>query len=62
MSAPIKLTDAQIDFALELAEKRRAALRKAKEFPTLGALAREIGCSERYLQKLIARRKRLANA
>lgn len=62
MSAPLKLNDAQVEFALELAEKRRDALRKAKEFPTLAALAKELGCTERYLQKLIAKRKNRAHA
>lgn len=62
MSAPLKLTDAQIQFAREVVEKRREALRLARMYPTLGELARQLGCSERYLQKLMAGRKRRAPA
>jgi len=62
MSAPLKLTDAQICLARQVIDKRREALRQASLYPTLAALARQLGVSYGYLQKLMAGRARRSRA
>lgn len=58
MSAPVKITEAQIQLAIDVIAKRREALRTARLYPTIAVIAKQIGCTERYLQKLLAGRKR----
>jgi hypothetical protein len=56
MSAPLKLTDAQIAIARAAMEKRREALRQANLHPTQAVLARQFGVSCSYLQKVMSGR------
>jgi hypothetical protein len=62
MSAPPKVTDAQIAFACQVMEKRREALRVAKLYPTLAQLALQMGVSYGYMQKLVAGRAKRTRA
>jgi len=54
MSAPQRLTDAQIAFARDIHRKRAEAYRRVRMFPTDEQLAEQLGCSRRYLQKILA--------
>lgn len=54
MSGPQKLTDEAIRRARETTAARRNALKLARVYPTVAQLAAELGCTPRYLQKVIA--------
>jgi hypothetical protein len=58
MSARQKLTAAQIEFAREISRRRRALYRSIKMIPTNAELARELGCTERWLAKIISEKVR----
>lgn len=59
MSAPLKLTDAQIKLARDVVDKRREAERQVSLYPTIPQLAKQLGCTPRYLQKILAGKARL---
>ncbi len=59
MSAPKKLTDAQIRWARELMAKRMDMLRQAQMYPTLEKLAEELDVSPRYLREIVNNKARL---
>lgn len=55
----MKFTDAQIDYVRRvIAIKRRIAARLAK-LPTNEQLAEEIGCTERYVERIAAQKVRV---
>lgn len=58
MPAHRKLTDTQIQWARELAAKRRDIERQLALLPTMAQAADALGCSERYLTELVAGRAR----
>lgn len=54
MSGPQKLSDELIEHAREQTRKRREAMKAARLFPTVAELAQKLGCTPRYLQKVLA--------
>lgn len=54
MPRPRKVTAEQLAHARKIDAERRALLRKLEELPSIGELARGIGCSERHLRALLA--------
>lgn len=58
MSGQQKLTDEQIKYARATTAQRRDAMKAVRMFPTVAELAAKMGCTPRYLQKVLAGKAR----
>jgi hypothetical protein len=54
MGARARIPDQMVSFARQIAAKRRDLARQLKMLPTNADLAAEIGCSERWLTKIVS--------
>lgn len=52
MSAPLKLSDEQVQFVRAIVAKRRDAAKVLREYPTNAQLAEQLDCTERYIEKI----------